>query len=177
MLSIHKQIAFNNLFNQYYAGLCVYCESFVGDRHVAEDLVQDIYYNVWMKRDELTFDETLRPYLYKAVHNASIQYLRHEKVKNSYNAHISAKLSEAEHIPFELVSIDSNIAELNEIQTLYRQALEQMSEQTREIFLCSREKEMKYSEIANLTGLTVKSIEYHISKALEILRMALKDYL
>ena len=60
---------------------------------------------------------------------------------------------------------------------LYQQALEQLPVQTREIFLCSREKEMKYSEIADLTGLSVKSIEYHISNALEVLRKALKDYL
>ena len=173
----NKHIAFSSLFNGYYAGLCAYCESFVGDRHVSEDLVQNVFINVWMKREELNIDETMRPYLYKAVHNAAIQFLRHEKVKNRYSASINAKLAEAELIPFDWVTIDSDAAELNEIKTLYRQALEQLPEQTREIFLCSREKEMKYSEIADLTGLSVKSIEYHISKALDVFRGALKDYL
>ena len=173
----NKHIAFNSLFNRYYAALCVYCESFVGDKHISEDLVQDIFVNVWMKRAELNFDETIRPYLYKAVHNASIQFLRHQKVKDRYNARLQTKLAEAEYIPFEWVTVNTNPAEESEIQTLYQQALEQLPAQTRETFLCSREKGMKYSEIAELTGLSVKAIEYHISKALEVFRKALRDYL
>ena len=173
----NKHIAFNSLFNRYYARLCVYCESFVGDKHISEDLVQDVFVNVWMKRPELNFDETIRAYLYKAVHNASIQFLRHQRVKDRYNAQLQTKLTEAECIPFEWVIINANPAEETEIQTLYQQALEQLPAQMRETFLCSREKGMKYSEIAELTGLSVKSIEYHISKALDVFRKVLKDYL
>jgi len=169
--------SFNSLFNRYYAGLCVYCESFVGNKQISEDLVQDVFVNVWTKRTELNFDETIRPYLYKAVHNASIHFLRHQKVKDRYSALIKAKLTEAECIPLEWIIPNTNSVEETEIQTLYKQSLEQLPAQTREIFLCSREKEMRYSEIAELTGLTVKSIEYHISKALEVFRKALKDYL
>jgi RNA polymerase sigma-70 factor (ECF subfamily) len=86
------------------------------------------------------------------------------------------RLTEAEMIPVEWIAINSDPAEANEIQKLYQQALSQLPTQTREIFLCSREKEMKYSEIAALTGLSVKSVEYHISKALDEFRTALKDY-
>ena len=172
-----KHIAFNSLFNRYYAGLCVYCESFVGEKQIAEDLVQDVFVNVWMKRTELNFDETIRPYLYKAVHNSSIQFLRHQKVKDRYSVRTKAKLTEADCIPFEWLIINANPAEETEIQTLYHQALEQLPAQTRETFLCSREKGMKYSEIAELTDLSVKAIEYHISKALEVFRKVLKDYL
>ena len=177
MQILNNHIAFNTLFNRYYARLCAYSESFVGDRQTSEDLVQDVFVNIWMKRAELKFDETLVSYLYKAAHNASIQYLRRQKVKDRYNALLHAKLTEAECVPMEWVVTDTNPAEESEIQTLYRQGLEQLPAQTREIFLCSREKGMKYSEIAELTGLSVKSVEYHISKALEVFRMVLKDYL
>ena len=177
MQIVNHHIAFNTLFNRYYAVLCAYSESFVNDRQLSEDLVQDVFVNVWMKRGVLKFDETIVPYLYRAVHNTSIQYLRHQKVKDRYNAHIHAKLTEAECIPMEWVTIDTNPAEANELQTLYRQGLEQLPAQTRGIFLYSRERGMKYSEIADLTGLSVKSVEYHISKALEVFRKVLKDYL
>ena len=173
----NRHIAFNSLFNRYYARLCVYSESFVGDRQLAEDLVQDVFVNIWMRRAELNFDETLVSYLYRATHNASIQHLRRQKVKDRYSAQIHAKLTEAECIPIEWVAIDTDPVEENEIQTLYRQGLEQLPAQTRDIFFCSREKGMKYSEIAELTGLSVKSVEYHISKALEVFRKVLKDYL
>jgi RNA polymerase sigma-70 factor (ECF subfamily) len=177
MQNINRHTAFNSLFNRYYAGLCAYCESFTCDKYAAEDLVQDVFVNVWMKQSELNFDETISSYLYKAVHNACIQFLRHERVKDRYNTLVQAKLAEAEYTPFDWVIIDVDPAEETEIQTLYRQALEQLSPQTHKIFLCSREKGMKYSEIAELTGLSVKSVEYHISKALDVFRKALKDYL
>jgi len=177
MRTANKHFTFNSLFNRYYAGLRVYCESFTGNQQVAEDLVQDVFVHVWTKRTDLNFDDSIRPYLYKSVHNAAIQYLRRQQVKDRYNAHVKTKLTEAESIPFEWVAIDVDPAEQNEIQSLYQQALQQLPAQTREIFLCSREKEMKYAEIAELTGLSVKSIEYHISKALEMFRTVLKDYL
>ena len=176
MQTASKHIAFNSLFNRYYAGLCVYCESFVGNRHVSEDLVQDVFVQVWMKRAELQFDDNIRPYLYKSVDNAAIQHLRHQQVKDRYKVQIKTKLAEADCIPFEWVATDVDPAEANELQTLYQQALEELPAQTREIFLCSRERDMKYSEIAELTGLSVKSIEYHISKALDMFRKALKDF-
>jgi len=172
----NDHIAFKALFSRYYAALCVYSENFVGNRQFSEDLVQDVFANVWMKRAELCFDETLGSYLYKAVHNASIQFLRRQKMKDRNSAQINAKLSEAGYIPTEWTAIDSDPAEESEIQTLYRQALEQLPTQTRDIYLCSREKDMKYSEIAELMGLSVKSVEYHISKALKLFRKILKDY-
>jgi RNA polymerase sigma-70 factor (ECF subfamily) len=172
-----KHTSFNMLFNRYYAGLCVYAEYFLGDRQAAEDMVQDVFVSIWMKRAELNFNETICSYLYRAVHNVSIQFLRQLKVRERYNAQVITKLTEAELIPAEWIAIDTNPTETNEIQTLYQQALYQLPAQTREIFLCSREKEMKYSEIAEQTGLSVKSIEYHISKALDVFRNVLKDYL
>ncbi len=176
MQTSSKHAAFNSLFDRYYAGLCVYSESFVGNKQVSEDLVQDVFVNIWMKRTELDFNETMGAYLYRAVHNASIQFLRHQKVKDRYSVQVKAKLDEAELIPFEWIVMDPDPAEENEIRTLYQQALEQLPVQTRDIFLLSREKGMKYSEIVELTGLSIKSIEYHISRALDVFRKVLKDY-
>jgi RNA polymerase sigma-70 factor (ECF subfamily) len=167
---------FDLIFNRYYAGLCVYAESFVGNRQTAEDMVQDVFVSVWMKRGKLTFDDTLSAYLYRSVHNAAVQYLRLQKARGLSNIRLSVKLEEAELIPYEWIAADYDPAEAAEIQKLYRQALEQLPPQTREIFLCSREKDMKYSEIAELTGLSVKSVEYHMSKALDVFRRVLKDY-
>jgi len=172
-----KHNAFDMLFNRYYAGLCVYAENFTGDKQTAEDMVQDVFVNIWVKRSELNFDESICSYLYRSVHNVSVQFLRQQKVRERYNDYVSLKLTEARLIPFESVTVDMDPAEANEIQTLYRQTLEQLPAQTREIFLCSRERDMKYSEIAELTGLSIKSVEYHISKALDVFRKVLKDYL
>ena len=171
----HK--AFDLLFDRYYTGLCVYADSFISDQQAAEDLVQEVFVNVWLKRAELIFDETLCSYLYKAVHNGSMQFLRRQKVRDRYNVYLNVKLDEAELIPSEWVVMQTDPTEIAEIQRLYRQALEQLPAKTRQIFLFSRESEKKYSEIAELTGLSIKSIEYHISKALDVFRKVLKDWL
>lgn len=168
---------FDVLFNRYYPVLCAYSESFVSDRWVAEDLVQDVFVQVWMKRDELDMYGPIGAYLYKSVHNACIQYLRHQQVHAKYKSRIQAKMTEAELIPVHWVSMDMDPAEENEMHSLYRETLEQLPDQTREIFLCSREKGLKYSEIANQAGISIKAVEYHISKALEIFRKKMKDYL
>ena len=170
----NKQATFDLLFNRYYTGLCVYSDSLTGDRQVSEDLVQDVFVTVWMKRYELDFNEKMGTYLRRAVHNACLQHLRHQKIEGKYSALIQAKLTEAELIPFSQTVVDP--VEANEIASLYHQALHQLPDQTREIFLLSREKGMKYSEIATQMGLSVKSVEYHIGKALEIFRKCLKDY-
>ncbi|MDR2148024.1 MAG: RNA polymerase sigma-70 factor [Tannerella sp.] len=151
-----KHIAFNTLFNRYYAGLCAYCDSFINDRDTAEDLVQDVFVNVWMQSANLNFDESIGSYLYRAAHNACIGHLRHQKVQEHYNAQMKAKLAEAEWIPAEWVIMDADPVEESEIQTLYRKTLERLPLQTREIFLNSREKGMKYAEIAELLSLSVK---------------------
>jgi len=87
------QTAFDSVFNKYYAGLCMYCCSLTGDSQIAEDLVQDVFVNVWMKRAELVFDETIRPYLYRAVHNADIQYLRREKERDRFERLFKIRLA------------------------------------------------------------------------------------
>ena len=171
----HK--AFDMLFNRYYAGLCVYAENFTGDKYTAEDMVQSVFVNIWLKRTELKLDGSIKSYLYRSVHNASIQFLRQQKARERFHDYVNVKLTEATVIPYEWVTVDIDPAEASEIQTLYQQALELLPVQTREIFLCSREREMKYAEIATLTGLSIKSVEYHISKALDVFRTVLKDYL
>ena len=172
-----KHKAFDMLFNRYYAGLCVYAENFTGDKQTAEDMVQDVYVNIWLKRAELTFDESICSYLYRSVHNASIQFLRQQKARERFHDYVNVKLTEASLIPYEWITVDIDPVEASDIQMLYKKSLEQLPAQTREIFLCSREREMKYAEIATLTGLSVKSVEYHISKALDVFRKVLKDYL
>jgi RNA polymerase sigma-70 factor (ECF subfamily) len=149
----------------------------VADAQVAEDIVQDVFTTVWIKKDELTFDDGLSPYLYKAVHNASIQYLRHQQVVNGHNALVYAKLKEDEFIPSFWKHFIPDPAIETEIHDLYEKAMDALPQKTKEIFLLSREYGLKNAEIAQKINLSVKSIEYHISSALKIFRIIFKDYL
>jgi RNA polymerase sigma-70 factor (ECF subfamily) len=144
---------------------------------VAEDMVQDVFVNIWIKRAELHLDNNLLPYLYRAVRNASIQYLRHQQIAEQYNVQVYAKLREAELIPSSWMCLAHDLIEEKEIQALYETAIHALPEKTRDIFLLSRKQGMKNSEIAKHVNLSIKSVEYHISSALKTFRIVFKDYL
>ncbi len=168
--------SFNLLFTTYYGRLCMYAESFVDNSQIAEDLVQDVFVNIWLKREDLPFDDQLKPYLYKSVHNTCIQYLRGRINMERNHFRIENKLLEGELIPPALYLFPDDPIQRKEIQDLYKQALDSLSLKTRTIFLLSREQGMKNSEIAKQMGISLKTVEYHISRALSIFRIVMKDY-
>ncbi|MDR3061656.1 MAG: RNA polymerase sigma-70 factor [Dysgonamonadaceae bacterium] len=170
-------MTYDDLFLRFYPELCVYAESFISNRFIAEDLVQNVFVNIWIKKDELIFEKALSSYLYRSVHNACIQHLRHIQIINRNDAHIRAKLEEGELIDVSIINLSLDPAERSEILSLYEKAIDLLSGTTKEIFLMSREKGMKNQEIAKRLNLSVKSIEYHISRALNIFRKVFKDYL
>lgn len=76
--------AFEQLFREWYVRLCVYAESIVHDRDLAEDLVQNIFYILWEKRDVVNIRESIKSYLYRSTYNSALNTLKHEKVKLAF---------------------------------------------------------------------------------------------
>jgi RNA polymerase sigma-70 factor (family 1) len=168
---------YKQLFYYYYRKLCLYAESFVNDPALAEDIVQDTFFSIWEKREELNIEVSLKSYLYRAIHNRCIHYLRHLKVLEKQSKYYSLKLREAEILMRIYEDTASSGLYKDELEALVSQSIQSLPEKTREIFILSRENGLKNQEIADKLGLTIKAIEYHISKALENLRIQLKDYL
>ena len=73
--------AFGQLFRMWYVRLCLYAESIVRDRDMAEDLVQNLFCMLWEKREEIDIRESMKAYLYRSVYHAALNSLKHEKVK------------------------------------------------------------------------------------------------
>ena len=69
---------FRKLFDIYYQRLYLYAKSYVEETSVSEDIIQDLFFYIWEKRKELIINSSVSSYLYRAVHNRSIQYLRHK---------------------------------------------------------------------------------------------------
>ena len=167
---------FRILFTEYYYKLFVYAKSYVEDSEVAEDIVQDIFFHLWEKHREVEISSSLSSYLFRSVHNRSIQYLRHKKVVAGYEERHSMKIKEAEILYNSSNDFSLSYVHLNEIQEIIRQTIEKMPPKTREIFRLSREAAKSNQTIATSMNMTIKSVEYHITKALKILYSALKDY-
>jgi len=162
--------AFEMIFKTYYQPLCNYAYSFVQDRDEAEEIVQSTFLTVWEKRENLTIHTGVKPYLYAMVRNASLNVLKHEKIKQQ---HAAVELAVAERSS-ESVTRTVMASELEE--RIYN-ALNKLPEQCRLVFKLSRFEELKYVEIAEQLNISVKTVENQMGKALKIMRDQLKDYL
>jgi RNA polymerase sigma-70 factor, ECF subfamily len=158
------------IFKTYYQPLCSYAYTFLQDKEEAEEIVQTTFLSVWEKRDTLAIRTSVKPYLYAMVRNACLNVIKHEKVKQRHAV---------EEVALATSSYDSVGQALasSELELRIHRAMEQLPEQCRIVFKLSRFEELKYAEIADQLGISVKTVENHMGKALKIMREQLKDYL
>ncbi|MCK4751480.1 MAG: RNA polymerase sigma-70 factor [Bacteroidales bacterium] len=161
--------SFEKLFHRFYPGLCNYAESLVTKEEVAEEVVQDVFYNVWKNRESLRIHRTLQGYLYRAVYNNSMMYLR--KTRREFLLDDRAAFEQAGDTPDP-----SQLMQYNEVTDLIAKTLEDLPARTREIFRMNRQEGLKYREIADRLSISVKTVEANMGKALKALRTSLEKY-
>jgi len=162
--------AFEKIFREYFKSLHAYAFTFMKDDEQAEEVVQNVFCRIWEKRDQLKTDGSLKAYLYRAVHNESLNYLKHQKTRAAFQVHYNSN----EEQPAEQASEKMMVAELNgHIQ----KALNDLPLQCRIIFQLSRFENLKYKEIADQLNLSVKTVENQMGKALKVLRLKLAEFL
>jgi RNA polymerase sigma-70 factor (ECF subfamily) len=165
-----SETAFEMLFKRYYQPLCNYAYSFLNDRDESEEVVQAAFIGFWDKREAIEIQTSMKAYLYRMVRNSCLNVLKHEKVKQ---AHAKLQLAEGEPA-YEAVS-QSMLS--TELEGRIHEAMKALPEQCRIVFQLSRFEELKYAEIAEQLGISVKTVENQMGKALKIMRGQLKDYL
>ena len=161
--------SFEALFHHYYSSLCGYSESLVGMKEVAEEVVQDVFFNIWKNRETLRIRQSIQSYLYRAAYNNSMMYLR--KMRRE---HFMEDLSRSE--PILDAPDPSQVIQLAEVSNLISQTLERLPEKTREIFRLSRQEGLKYREIAIKLSISEKTVEANMGKALKALRNSMERY-
>jgi RNA polymerase sigma-70 factor (ECF subfamily) len=166
----YDDYAFEQLFKDHFKALHAYACVILKDEDDAEEIVQNMFLKFWEKRDLLTVQSSLRAYLYKCVYNDSINFLKHQKIKTKYQDFAIYTMN-PENEPA------SSKIELTELTFNLNIALNRLPEQCRTIFQMSRFEELKYREIAERLGLSIKTIENQMGKALRILRLELADFL
>jgi RNA polymerase sigma-70 factor, ECF subfamily len=168
LLSQNK-IVFDFIFHYYYSGLCAYCERITGNQQAAEDIVQDLFVTLWIKHQQIHIESSLKSYLFTAVKNRSLDYLKKEKRKSGFHTSV-----EQDKLPENLSSFWFAEAEL---QAIINKCLEKLPPRCSEIFTLSRMNGLKNEEIATNLGISKRTVELQISNALKQLRTDLKDYL
>jgi len=161
--------AFDALFRQYYAVLVGFTESLLRSRAVAEEVVQDVLLEVWRRRETLEIDLTWRSYLFRAARNRALNDLRHARVAQRAEPLVRGPASVAPSSPAEL--------DARELDREFRRVLAALPEPVREVFQMSRRDGLKYGEIAGALGISVKTVEARMGRALRELRVQLADWL
>ena len=153
--------AFNKLFAEYHGLFVRFANTYLQDEAAAEDIAVEGIMYYWENRHSLSSDSNIPAYILEAIKHKCLNYLRHLRVREDVEQRIQD--------PQEIFS--------SEAGRLVDEALAMMSDKTRRIFIMSRYENKTYPEIAAHFSLSVKSVEFHISKALKILKVKLKDYM
>ena len=161
--------AFEKIFREYFKSLHAYAYTFMKDDEQAEEIVQNVFCRIWEKRVLLKTDGSLKAYLYRAVHNESLNYLKHQKTRTAFRVlhqdeeHTSPEASDK----LMVAELDGHI----------RKALQELPLQCRIIFQLSRFENLKYQQIADQLNISVKTVENQMGKALKVLRLKLAEFL
>lgn len=164
--SLHNN--FRIFFDQHYQRLCSYAFSFLKEEESCEDVVQDIFIKIWQNRQDLIGTDQLKFYVFSAVRNNCLTMLQKNK---KYRIVEMNDDEEGEEIDFKLDPEEAN----TEPTALIAKALDRLPPKCREVFLLSRISNLSYLQIADTLGISIKTVENQMGKALKIIRVFARE--
>jgi len=167
---IQNRTGFERLFRFYYSTLCGYANSFLQDPDAAEEIVQEVMIKIWVNRESIKITTSIRSYLFRAVRNGCMNLIKHLEVRDAYKT-----WNEALGEGFERSHEDQMI--VSELEQKIRKAIDKLPLERRKVFILSRYDNLTYAEIGAKLGISVKTVENQMSKALRTLREELAEYL
>jgi RNA polymerase sigma-70 factor, ECF subfamily len=161
---------FEQLFDNMYEALCRYAYSILRDMDDAEDVVQKTFCKLWDQRETLTIQSSINSYLYRIVHNDSMNAIHQQINQREHNFNYFSGINDM------VESVSEQLA-ASELQQAISVALTGLPPQCRRVFEMSRMEQLSYAEIAKQLNISTNTVENHISKALKLLRVELKEFL
>lgn len=159
--------AFCELYSVYRNRLIYFAMKFLKSQNFAEDIFQDTFTIVWQGRKFINPDASFSAYLYTIMRNRILNTLRdlenEQQLKNNIFAQAIDANNSAEDITFS-----------KDFMELVNHAMEKLTPRQREIFEMSRKKEMSHKEIAEALGISVNTVQEHISTSLKAIRAYLQ---
>jgi RNA polymerase sigma-70 factor, ECF subfamily len=159
---------FSFIFHQFYKELCRYALQMIRIEESAEEVVQETFVKIWEKRKELHITTSFKAYLYTAVRNRSINYLKSKFAQT--------KQTDIDSVVHPHHSDVETTLEGKELQEILNQAISLLPEKCRIIFNLSRQTGLSYAEIAEQLNISIKTVENQMGIALKKLREYLHKY-
>ncbi|TAE30639.1 MAG: RNA polymerase sigma-70 factor [Cytophagales bacterium] len=161
---------FEGVFREHYDALCGYAYTLLRDHDEAEEEVQALFTTFWERRETILISTSLKSYLFRSVHNRCLNRIKHLSIRNDHRQHVQYVGEDATLSPADTLA-GQELSERIEL------AMKSLPEQCRRVFYLSRFEELRYGEIADRLGISAKTVENQIGKALRILRVELAEFL
>ena len=167
--------SFEKVYRYFYPRLNYFAKQYVFNDETSKNIVQDVFTELWDKRNTLQEDSNLNAWLFTVTKNKSLKIISHLKSQKNYDSYLKSRQLDVNYIA--LSDFDTSNFVFEELQVQIIAALEKLSPASRKVFEMSRFEDRKNREIAEELNLSIKTVEAHISKALRSLKADLKDYL
>jgi RNA polymerase sigma-70 factor, ECF subfamily len=160
---------FEKLYRRYCHSLILFANKYVYNLVIAENIVQDVFVNVWQNRANLDPAGNIKVYLFASVKNHALNYVNRQKIERRYKETIAI-----DEYNEQTPEIQYN---LKELEAQLNKAVESLPEKRRIIFLMNRHDHLTYCEIAEVLGISGKTVENQMGKALKTLRSYLSNFI
>jgi len=168
--------AFDMIFLKYYPILLNYASRILKDTVQAEDIVQEVFFQLWLKREQLKSVRSFSPYLRTAIHNQCISYIRKQSKKDFLEVELNPMV-EYELRYKEILEYYGDLAIGKDLKKTLEQAINSLPGKCRMVFILSRNFGFRNAAIAEFLEISIKAVEKHITRALNQLRLDLIDFL
>jgi len=167
-------LSFESLFRTYHAKLCAFARSYVKCPDVAEELVEEVFLRMWELRGNWPGCANQKRYLYAAVRNQALKHLAHECVVRQSHAIVKEQVC-APGMGQPPAAPDDEV-QAAELASAIQVAVEQLPPRCREAYVLNREHGMSYAEIAEVMGISVRTVETQLARANRVLRRELATW-
>ena len=155
--------AFNILFEEYYGRLCEFSYRIIANKQLSEEIVADVFAKIWIERHQIEITGSIRAYLFQSTKNTTLSYLRKRKKETvNFDDLINFQFKDESNPEKELIR--------NENLKSYENILSVIPEKSRAVFIMHRFDRLKYREISSILGISQKTVEKHMGKAIKLMR-------
>lgn len=164
--------AFEIIFTKYFEKLALFSESITHDHQAAEEIVEDIFLRIWLNCEINPIEKSIKSYLFQSVYNNSLKFISRLR-KDTIRIDISNN-GEPEPVDFDYPVANMIVQEIEEIAV---SIISNLPDQCRQIYLLSRDHDLKYHEIAEKLHISIGTVKTQMSRAFEKLRKGLSEFL
>lgn len=174
LLKEGDESSFEHIFCLYFEKLCLFAESLTRDHNAAEEIVENLFLQLWINCTINPVEKSIKSYLYQSTYNNCIKYLSRQKkgIVRIGNIDPDEEISDLQTGDYPVANLI-----LKEIESTAEKIVQSLPEQCRKIYLLNRDHDLKYNEIATLLNVTAGTVKTQMSRAYAKLRKGLSEFL